>query len=192
MARIEILDDRREQPVVAPEPDPSEDPCRELGSVRGQLSRLAADYTNYRRRSEREATDHLNHGKAAVLADIVEVADDLERALGAGETDPGALREGLAGIDRRLRKALDKHSVHPIVALGQPFDPGLHEAIAAVPANGVPPDCIAEEHQRGYLFNGKLLRPARVIVAKAMPDSPSHSQGTEEVSFSADSDQRPL
>lgn len=159
------VDIRQELDSIVEE-TPLEPELRELEKVRTQLSRLAADFANYRNRTRAEAAQCQELGKAAVLTDLLDIADDLERALRASETEPGALRDGVAGVYRRLRRILDKHNVQPIPTVGERFDPTCHEAVSTVPANGVPPDYIAAEHQRGYLINGRLLRPARVVVAK--------------------------
>ena len=180
MTRIEVVDGNGMHAAGPAQPELLTEQCRELDSVREKLARLAADFKNYRRRTERQSAEHRDHGKAAVLADLIDLADDLERAMRAGEAEPGALREGVGGIYRRMRSILRKHAVEPIDSVGRPFDVELHEAVATVPANGVPPDCIADEQRRGYLFIGRLLRPAQVVVAVG-PDSRDGRSAREEV-----------
>ena len=142
----------------------------QLEELNGKWLRTLADLDNYRKRTERERRHWTLAAKEEVLVPLLDVVDDLERALEASEEDAGpgepALREGVALIFRRLVDVLHEHAVEPIDSVGSPFDPTVHEAVAQVEADGYEPNTVVEEMRRGYTIGDRLLRPARVVVAK--------------------------
>lgn len=133
------------------------------------LLRKTAELDNYRKRVERERRN-LEHAAATdLIKDLLPLADDLERALGADAdiTTAGSYREGVELIQRRLLEVLDKRGVTPIDATAQDFDPEVHQAVATEALNGHRDGEVIEELRRGYLLHGRLLRAAMVRVAKA-------------------------
>lgn len=133
------------------------------------LLRKTAELDNYRKRVERERRN-LEHAAATdLIKDLLPLADDLERALGADvdTTTAGSYREGVELIQRRLLEVLDKRGVTPIDATAQDFDPEVHQAVATEALNGHRDGEVIEELRRGYLLHGRLLRAAMVRVAKA-------------------------
>jgi molecular chaperone GrpE len=140
------------------------------------LQRLKADFDNYRRRT---AQDQARWGEAAVaafVARILPVVDNLERAVQAGG-DAAAVRQGVELTLRQLREVLAAAGVVPLEALGQPFDPERHEAVARGPAAGMAEGTVAEEYRRGYLMRGSVLRPALVKVVTAADGSGGPAAG---------------
>jgi molecular chaperone GrpE len=137
---------------------------QEAAELRDQYMRAAAEIENTRKRAERDAATQIAQRLRRFSAALIEVADNLERALvHAPEGDP--LRPGVVATLQQLRAALRQEGVEPIpLEVGDPFDPQLHEAIAGHPAD-VTHDTVAEITQTGYTFDGQLLRPARVVVA---------------------------
>lgn len=132
---------------------------------RQSLIRLKADFDNYRRRT---AQDQARWSEAAVGAFVVQllpVIDNLERAAAAGG-DGEAVRRGVELTLRQLATVLADAGVIPLEAVGKPFDPALHEAVARGPAPGTTPGSVAEEYRKGYLLKGQVLRPAMVRVAE--------------------------
>lgn len=139
--------------------------------------RAEAEIQNTRRRAIREREEVVRASEERILLDMVEVLDDLERALAAlepgaqdasGEGSRAAWAQGVALTAQRLRDALARHGVSVIPTLGEPFDPALHEALLEVPApEGVRPGAVAQEVQKGYRRGGRALRAARVVVARA-------------------------
>lgn len=126
--------------------------------------RAAAALDNARKQSEREASQRVSARVRQVAARLIEVADNLERALAYAPAD-NPLRPGVQATLQQLLTALRQEGIEPIpVAPGVPFDPHIHEAIAGEVAD-VPQDLVREVTQAGYLFEGQVLRPARVIVA---------------------------
>jgi molecular chaperone GrpE len=129
--------------------------------------RLRADYDNLRKRIDREREEFERHANLALVSRLLPVLDNLERALAAGAlavTD-GPLREGLALIHRQLIEQLRREGLQPIEAVGQHFDPNLHDAVATDSESAEPAHMVVEELQRGYLFHDRVLRPTLVKVS---------------------------
>jgi molecular chaperone GrpE len=128
--------------------------------------RSAADLENLRKRQKREIDDAKFDTKTKVLKEVLPVVDNLERAIEhAGAAEKSPIVEGVQLVLRQLITAFERLDVTPIVALGQPFDPNLHEAISQLESDA-PPGSIVQELQRGYKSGERLLRPTLVVVAK--------------------------
>ncbi len=139
----------------------------ERDELQDRLLRVTAEFENYRKRTDRERRELSDAVAADFARDLLPAADDLERALAAPAV-PGdqALRAGVELILRQLQDAFRRRGVVPFDALGQPFDPSWHEALASEPAEGRPDGEITAEIRRGYRIGSRLLRPALVRVAK--------------------------
>jgi molecular chaperone GrpE len=130
------------------------------------LRRVAADFDNYRKRMAREQTQILTRSGERVVAKLLPVLDDLERALDAAEHHEEAkVLEGVRMTKDALAAALASEGLVEIEADG-PFDPHIHEALMTQPVEGVAPGHVAQVVQRGYRIGDAVLRPARVIVAE--------------------------
>ena len=129
--------------------------------------RIVAELDNVRKRSARELEKARNFGVEGLAAELLTVADSLEMALSAGDNAPAeTLLEGDRNTLKQLKSVLEKHGVTELFPEGEPFDPELHEAMTAQPSETAEPNTVLTVVQRGYQLNGRLLRPARVIVAK--------------------------
>ena len=140
---------------------------RELSEWKDRALRAAADFDNYRKRAIRERDEAAGRAQGDVLARIVDVVDDLARVahLEPAQTTSEALHEGMLAIERKFLKTLEAAGVERIDPAGRPFDPNLHEAVAALPAPSPDKDhTVGAVYQHGYTFRGMLLRPARVAV----------------------------
>ncbi|HWQ24717.1 MAG TPA: nucleotide exchange factor GrpE [Gaiellaceae bacterium] len=130
------------------------------------LKRLAAEYDNYRKRAAREQERLVAHAHERLVRELLPVLDDLERALEAAERhEEATLVEGVRLVERSLRQVLEREGLAEIEADGA-FDPHVHEALLAERREGAEPGSVAEVVQRGYRLGGKVIRPARVIVAE--------------------------
>ena len=129
--------------------------------------RTMADFDNYRRRTRQEMEDARRFAIEKLVADLLPVLDNFERALPHTEGNGGdAVREGVLLIHRQLLDALAKHGVEPIEAVGKPFDPRFHDAIVRVePGPGQQPGTVVEELRKGYFLHGRVVRAALVKVA---------------------------
>ena len=137
---------------------------QEAAELRDKHLRAAAELENARKRAERDASILVAGRLRSFSARLLEVADNLERALAHAAADD-VLRPGVQATLQQLMSALRQEGVEPIlVAVGAVFDPQVHEAVGGHPA-AVERESVAEVTQTGYTFDGQLLRPARVIVA---------------------------
>jgi molecular chaperone GrpE len=132
--------------------------------------RAEAEIQNTRRRAARDRDDAVRMAQDRVLLELIEILDDLERALAALTPEQAAdpWSQGVALTAQRMRDALTRLGVTTIPTLGQPFDPAFHEALLEVPAaQGIAPGSVAQEVQKGYRRGERALRAARVVVARA-------------------------
>lgn len=132
--------------------------------------RAQADFINYKRRVEQERQDFAAFANAGLMRAILPVLDDLERALKAipPEYADSDWAEGVRAVERKFRSSLEAQGVKPILALGMAFDPNFHEAARQ---DRGPEGVVIGEYQKGYTLNGKLLRPASVVVGSGEADS---------------------
>ena len=146
-----------------------EDMQAELTTIKDRHLRLVAEFTNYRRRAEGELSEAWGRGQADMLRSFVDGLDDLQRvgAWQAESTTVEALIEGVDLVERKFRQALEASGVELIDPVGEAFDPNLMEAMLGVPTENPEDDQkVREVFQKGYLFKGNLVRPARVVVFK--------------------------
>jgi molecular chaperone GrpE len=138
---------------------------------RNSYLRAVAELDNFRKRSEREIDNARKFAIERFAQELVTVGDALEAGISAGAANPGpALLEGAQATLRQLHRAFEKAGIKVIDPAGQPFDPEWHEAMAVQASPGEPPSTVLTVIQKGYSLNGRLLRPARVIVSKAPGD----------------------
>jgi molecular chaperone GrpE len=139
---------------------------------RDRYLRGAAEFDNARKRAAREREEYTRYANESLLRELLPVLDNFERALQSARIEPtaAAVTAGVELIQRELLRVLEKFGVTSFTSVGQPFDPERHEAIARVPAQGQPEGTVVDETARGYLLNGRVLRPAMVTVASS-PDS---------------------
>ena len=173
------------------EPVPSTDPTGDgvaeapgAGSLEGLKSALAeaegransqrdlylrsmAELENIRKRAQRDVENASRYGLEKFAQELLPVKDSLDLAVdNAGRADAKALLEGQEATLKLLAKAFDKLNIRTLDPVGEPFDPALHEAVMAQESKTAEPNSVLQVVQRGYALNGRLLRPARVIVAK--------------------------
>jgi molecular chaperone GrpE len=144
----------------------------ENAELKDRLARRQADFENYRKRVERERTDTYNRVVADVVAKLLPVMDNLKRALEAEASVEAAesdeFRHFLSGVDlisKQLNGVLDALGVKPVAAVGEQFDPHIHEAVVTEPTDDHAPDTVIQELVAGYRLGDKLIRPALVKVA---------------------------
>jgi molecular chaperone GrpE len=141
---------------------------QERDELQDRVLRIAAEFDNYRKRTERERRELSDAVAADLIRDVLPAVDDLDRAISAAADSPDqALKSGVELIHRQLIEALRRRGAEPFDSIGQDFDPSWHEALASEPANGRRDGEIVAEIRRGYRIGARLLRPALVKVAKA-------------------------
>ncbi len=144
---------------------------RQLDDKQDRLLRALAEADNIRRRAQRDRDDYVKYATESLLRELIPVLDNMDRALESARATPGAgsVVTGVELIQRELLRVLERSGVTRYSAVGQPFDPTRHEAIARVVSTEAAPDTVVTETAPGYLLNGRVLRPAMVAVAAA-PD----------------------
>lgn len=130
--------------------------------------RAVAELDNYRKRSVRDKEEAIRFGNETLLKDILPLVDNVDRALehACNSVDFDAFREGLKMLQGQLLGCLQKHGVETIEAIGKDFDPHIHEAMLQVESNEHEESKVVGEFEKGYLLNGRLLRPAKVSVCR--------------------------
>ncbi|MBN1611787.1 MAG: nucleotide exchange factor GrpE [Polyangiaceae bacterium] len=157
-----------DQPEAAAEPDPVLTLQADLAKTRDQLLRTAADFDNYRKRSRREIVDSERQGRESVLRQLLPVFDNLERAVAHADTatDAKSVADGVRLVIQQFLDACARIGIERLQAVGQPFDPSLHDAIQNLETTEFPPGTVAAEVLPGYKMGDRLVRPAMVVVAK--------------------------
>ncbi|HBC19609.1 MAG TPA: nucleotide exchange factor GrpE [Alcanivorax sp.] len=166
-----------EEPSAAQEPSTEEKLAEaevELAKVKKALSeadiRAQAEIQNVRKRAERDVQHARKFALEKFAGDLLSVADNLERGLAALDANDDALQGAREGIELTLKSLLDafaKYNLEQISPSDEPFNPELHEAMTMVPVPNVEPNTVIDVLEKGYQLNGRLIRPARVIVSKA-------------------------
>ena len=144
-----------------------------LAAANDQILRSLAELENTRKRAERDRAEALKYGAMSFARDMLGVADNFQRALKAvddlAEEVPEAMRgllDGIAATQRDLLAALARHKVTPLDPMGEKFDPNMHEAMFEAPGTGQESGTIIEVIETGYMMEARLLRPAKVGIAK--------------------------
>jgi len=130
--------------------------------------RTVADLENYKKRAAKERADSIKYGNESLIKDILPFVDGLDRALqhAGNSSDFEALKKGLQLLQEQLLCALEKHGVQKIECTDKEFDPNIHDALYQTDSSAHEENKIIDELEKGYLLNGRLLRPAKVSVCK--------------------------
>lgn len=138
-----------------------------LQEQRDKYLRLAAEYDNFRKRAVRERLEAEHKGMGLLIRGILDALDDIGRFahVDPASTDAATLVQGVDMVEKKLLKSLAGHGLEIVNPMGQPFDPAVHEALTTMPASRAEDDhTVGQVYQVGYVFNGQLLRAARVVV----------------------------
>ena len=140
---------------------------RELDESRNANLRLHADFDNFRKRMRAERDQEFTRGSERVLADLLPLVDDFERALASvnENSTTESLTAGIEMIYRHAMRLLERNQVTPMEVEGKPFDPKYHDAISQMATDTAPEHTIIAQVQRGYMKNSDVFRPAKVVVA---------------------------
>ena len=152
----------------------------ERNEAKDRMLRIAADFENFKKRARISQAEAETAARERVLKDVLDVADNLERATdahGAGAADIESVLKGVTLVLRVIQQKLERHEVRPFDSKGQVFDPRVHEAISRVEHAEVPAGAVAIELQKGYRIGEKLLRPAMVSVSTGPAAGSSGNSG---------------
>ncbi len=161
--------DRDAEGEVKPEQSIEEKLAEELTQIKDRYVRLLAEFDNYKKISQREQQNSIRFANESLLTNLLPIIDNLEQAIVAQKKSSEEKNDILIGLEMVLKQLFDllnKYGVEVFNAKGIPFDPARHEALSEQEDETAPPGTVVIEYQKGYLLNGRLLRPARVAVAK--------------------------
>lgn len=142
-----------------------EDLKKELEEIKDRYLRVCAEFDNYRKRTLREIKEIREVATEQLIKDLLPVLDNFERALQHAVDPEDAFVSGVRMVFSQMKDILMARGLLPIEAIGQPFDPGLHEAIAQIETDQ-PEGTVVQEYEKGYLLGKRVLRPAKVVVSK--------------------------
>lgn len=151
-----------------PAPDPVAAITAERDKMKDQLLRALADFDNFRKRSRRDIDDAKKRGQEEILRELLPVFDNLERAsaYARSATDTKAIAEGVEMVLKLFLDTVTRLGGTRVQSVGTPFDPNMHEAIQQMDSDEYAAGIIVQEHVCAYEYNGRLLRPAMVVVSK--------------------------
>lgn len=149
------------------EPDTSDNLQKQLEFYKDQLLRRAAEFENYKRRTENEISNITKFANEILITDLLPIIDDLERSLAAGKekNNGDSFYKGIELIYSKLMKILEQKGLKPIEALNKPFDVNYHEAMMMMPKDDIEPNIVIQEVEKGYTLHDKVIRHAKVIVS---------------------------
>ncbi|MBB4040429.1 molecular chaperone GrpE [Microvirga flocculans] len=190
--QAEPAQDAVNEAASAPEADPIAVLEAEKADLKDKLLRLMADMENLRRRTEREVADARTYAVANFARDMLNVADNIRRAIEsvpeeARSTAEGAFKGLIEGIDlteRDMLKTLERHGVKKLDPQGQKFDPNVHQAMFEIPNAEVPNGTVLQVVQSGYVIGDRVLRPALVGVSKGGPKAANGAESADNSSAS--------
>lgn len=151
----------------------------ERDELKDRVLRVAAEMENYKKRSERDKADFLKRANESLVRDLLPVLDGLERAAAHAqeEDEDQAVSKGLSLLQQELSKVLERYGLEKVEAMGLAFNPEFHEAMMQQDDPEAEENTVLQELQKGYIFQGRLLRPAMVVVSKK--PAPVEDEGTE-------------
>ena len=156
-----------------PEDKPAEDPAEalrgELAAEKDRNMRLLADFDNFRRRVTREKNETYQRATEAAIVEFLPVLDNFDRAIAQAPAAGDPFADGVRMVYEQFSNVLTKAGVTPIAAMGEAFDPDIHEAIAYQPSPDAPEGQVIYEAKRGYCMGDRVVRPASVIVSSGAP-----------------------
>lgn len=147
-----------------------EEKGKEAAENYDKFLRIAAELDNYKKRIAKERTDYIKYGNEALIKDMLPIVDSLDRALehSGSQEDFEVFISGFKLIQEQFIGCLEKHGVEKVQSIGETFDPNIHEAVLQVESEEIGENKVVEEFEKGYLLNGRLLRPAKVSVSKSV------------------------
>ena len=162
----------------------------ELAEQKDSFVRLQAETDNFRKRLSREKDEFSQYANERLFKELIPIFDNLERALEDPSNDTKSLKEGLEMILKQFSAFLEKEKVEPIKAIGEKFDPMIHEALTSEESNDHEENTIISEFVKGYTINNRVLRPSQVVISKK-PSPESENESKEESAEYSDKEESP-
>ena len=152
----------------------------ELAEQKGDFLREKADLENFRKRLIKDKADAVQFANQRLLKELVQINDNLDRALDASNTSLESFKEGIEMIQKQFTTFLKNQKVEPIEALGKPFDPGLHEVMTQQESADHDENTVIQEYSKGYTLNGRILHSAKVVISKKPAKKKKKEKNVEE------------
>jgi molecular chaperone GrpE len=154
--------------IVEEEEGPSEleQAQREAKEAHDEMLRMRAETDNLRKRLQKEKQDSVQYANERLIKALIPIFENLDRALKAPDTNVESLKEGVQLTSDQAHALFKKENVEPINAIGEPFDPSIHEVLSQIESPDHEENTVIEEFSKGYLMNGRVLIPSRVVIAK--------------------------
>ena len=154
----------------------------EVADLRDKLLRRAAEFENYKRRTENDQLNLLKYAAETFIIKLLPVVDDFERSLQHidNSSDVESIKKGLMLIYDKLMKVLDEQGVKEIESVGQPFDVDFHEALMQRKAEDVAPHTVLDEIEKGYMYKDRVIRHAKVVVSEEQEDQEGNDNSANE------------
>ena len=138
----------------------------EIANQKDTFLREKAELENFKKRLTKEKDDFVQFANERLLQELIQIEDNLERALEVPNATLESLKEGVEMIQKQFSTFLKNQKVEPIEAIGKPFDPTLHEVLNQQESEEHEENTVIEEYSKGYTLNGRILRPAKVVISK--------------------------
>jgi molecular chaperone GrpE len=161
-------DNEKLEDEIVPGTDPETQLKAERDELYDRLLRKQAEFDNYKKRVERERSEYVQFASAELMRELLNAMDSFDLAIHNASSDSGAADTMLRGLDliyKQFQDTLARFGLKVIEARGQVFDPNLHQAVTTVPTDDVAENTVVDELRKGYMLNGRLLRPVMVSVA---------------------------
>jgi molecular chaperone GrpE len=172
--------------VVEEGPSELEQAQQEAKDLRDEMLRMRAETDNLRKRLQREKQDSVQFANERLIKQLIPIFENLDRALKAPDTNVESLKEGVRMTSDQVLALFKKENVEPIQAVGEPFDPSIHEVLSQMESNDHDENTVIEECSKGYRMNGRVLLPARVVTAKKLAKAKTDDQDADNASTSAE------
>lgn len=174
--------------IVEEEEGPSEleQAQQEAKDARDEMLRMRAETDNLRKRLQREKQDCVQFANERLIKQLIPIFENLDRALKAPDTNVDSLKEGVKLTSDQAHALFKKENVEPIKAVGEPFDPSIHEVLSQMESNDHDENTVIEEYSKGYRMNGRVLLPSRVVTSKKPPEEKSKDKDSDNASTSAE------
>ena len=169
----EIEPESQTDPIEAPQPDAPTSLAAELEKYKDAALRARADLDNYRKRVAREKEDAIRYANNSLLESLLPILDNFELGIDAARnaSEVKGIIQGLEMVRKQLEDFLRDHGVEIVNAVGNPFDPNIHEAVAHEPSPDVAEGDVVRQLRKGFKLKDRLIRPASVVVSKGLPAS---------------------
>ncbi len=175
--------------VMEEGPSELEQAQQEAKDLRDEMLRMRAETDNLRKRLQREKHDSVQFANERLIKQLIPIFENLDRALKAPDTNVESLKEGVQLTSNQVLALFKKENVEPIQAVGESFDPSIHEVLSQIESNDHDENTVIEEFSKGYRMNGRVLLPSRVVTsrkpAQAEPDDKDSDNASTEAEAQA-------